>query len=85
MTALPRPIASANFSRIESSLSNPDRPGIKYHDCFNNSSMTNLRDPVSNIDYIINYRLITVIKQLGICDQSVVKSELFSVAHLRDG
>ena len=44
MTQLPRPVASANFQRVQSSLSNGGHHSIPYHDCSHNSSMTNLRD-----------------------------------------
>ena len=52
MNELPRPVGSANYKRVESSLSNPLANAIKFHDCFHNASMTNLRDlkdPVRNI------------------------------------
>ena len=44
MNELPRPVGSANYKRVESSLSNPLANAIKFHDCFHNASMTNLRD-----------------------------------------
>ena len=50
MQDLPRPPGSAHYKRVESSLSNPLANAIKFHDCFHNASMTNLRDlkdPVS--------------------------------------
>ena len=53
MTALPRPVTSAQYNRIESSLSNPVAGSQKFHDCYNNHSMTNLRDlkdPVSDMN-----------------------------------
>ena len=43
MTHLKRPATTSHYSRIESSLSNPVN-AIKFHDCQNNHSMTNLRD-----------------------------------------
>ena len=43
MTDLRRPATSSHYNRIESSLSNPVN-AIKFHDCQNNHSMTNLRD-----------------------------------------
>ena len=51
MQDLPRPPGSAHYKRVESSLSNPLANAIKFHDCFHNASMTNLRDlkdPVSS-------------------------------------
>ena len=53
MGTLPRPATSEHqkYKRIESSLSNPSQGLTKFHDCYNNHSMTNLRDlkdPVSD-------------------------------------
>lgn len=53
MTSLPRPVTSANFSRIESALSNPAISSVKFHDCYHNSSMTNLKDPVNKLLILI--------------------------------
>ena len=58
MQDLPRPPGSAHYKRVESSLSNPLANAIKFHDCFHNASMTNLRDlkdPVSSSQYALKY------------------------------
>jgi len=44
MNTLPRPATSGHYSRIESSLSNPLAGAKGFHDCYNNHSLTNLRD-----------------------------------------
>ena len=44
MTQLPRPVTSGHYNRIESALSNPSGNAVKFHDCYHNSNMTNLRD-----------------------------------------
>ena len=51
MNELPRPVGSAHYKRVESSLSNPLANVIKFHDCYHNASMTNLRDLKDPVSY----------------------------------
>ena len=65
MNELPRPVGSANYKRVESSLSNPLANAIKFHDCFHNASMTNLRDlkdPVSQyfVFYVLRPQIVDI-------------------------
>ena len=56
MTHLKRPATTSHYSRIESSLSNPVN-AIKFHDCQNNHSMTNLRDIRDSVSSLFKQRL----------------------------
>ena len=56
MTHLKRPATTSHYSRIESSLSNPVN-AIKFHDCQNNHSMTNLRDIRDSVSSLFKPRV----------------------------
>ena len=76
MTHLKRPATTSHYSRIESSLSNPVN-AIKFHDCQNNHSMTNLRDVrdsvrstffpfLEKLDLCPNYSKVSRVPKFGI-------------------